>query len=469
MELTDVETDANALRLAMAEAELKELLAAETRPIRSVAWENYVRCFFLLAVVSMAGYLAWKPGMLRFSMIMTYANPSRGESLAWRPDDIHLPPPPEIKRQAPPAEWRLGRSYSAKWNSARADSKMIGTGGGKLVSDQWPRFSANPRNWRNDAPLERERPRFDTSIQPPQKPASSFRVGDIAAWPDPEAQSVAASAAPTPAIAMAAAPAASGLPLPPLPQFGGMENGAAAPLPLLPPAAPGASQAPGAGLTPGFLPPLGALEKSPAPATVPLQPPAAAIPADPVVAVPSPPALRQPEAPAPAPVKAEPVDWKNREITGPIPDAYLTVYPKLKFIGLCVPGQGYVRKYNQVAVPRDLTAAKSAAQDGKTPYGRYYIADRRRDADGPRLFLSWPSPEDAQRIGLDPGRMSEVVNAWRRQELPPQNTSAGGGVGLNGLRNWVETTEGGFSLEMPDMEEIYTALPDKAWVFIQPN
>lgn len=177
------------------------------------------------------------------------------------------------------------------------------------------------------------------------------------------------------------------------------------------------------------------------------------------------------ETSAPAQASAtepEKPDWKNREITSAIPGAYLTIYPKLKFIGLCVPGQGYIRKYNQVAVPVDLDQEKLHAADGRTPYGKYYIARHLRDASGARLLLSWPSMDDARRVGLGQEVLSEVERAWQNQSLPPQDSHAGGGVALSGDREQRDVTSGGFALEDPHMEEIYTALPDGAWVFIQP-
>lgn len=160
-------------------------------------------------------------------------------------------------------------------------------------------------------------------------------------------------------------------------------------------------------------------------------------------------------------------NWADREIVEAIPGAYLTIYPKLKFVGLCVPGQNYIRKYNQIAVPHELSGPKTHSMDGKTPYGKYYIAGHRRDAAGPRLILSWPSPDDARRIGLAPAIVAEIENAWLSQTMPPQTTAAGGGVYLTGLRSQIDATDGSFALEEPHLEEIFTALPDGAWVFIQ--
>lgn len=182
---------------------------------------------------------------------------------------------------------------------------------------------------------------------------------------------------------------------------------------------------------------------------------------------------KQPDA-RPEPVFAAPEqpadaeqDWKNTAITETIPGAYLTIYPKLRFIGLCVPGQGYVRNYSEVAVPGDLLSPKQRGDDGRTPYGRYYVAGRQRDGGGPRLFISWPSPEDARRLGLDPAVTARVDDAWQNHALPPQDSVAGGGVAIVARDGGTTGTLGGFALEGSQIEELFTALPDGAWIFIQ--
>lgn len=419
-------------------------------PRRRIAWENYLRCFFLMAIFFLIGLLAWRPGLLRFSLIWSLANPSRGESLAWTPEDEDVSYYPEIRRVLPPDEWRLTSTHSTHWQGSRPRARQDGNAGGKLDASQWRRFSSNPWRWRTDSQQARVHQRSD-DILPAQKPATEFRAGELATWPAETSAPGQLAAGGFPTLGgISPLPdlpsGASNLSLPALgtttepPSLGGIPD-----LPALPSIATAqsggdaSSQAMGSGAG-SFLPP-------------PTNGTAQARPTQ---------AVAQPEQ------KEEVIDWKNREITGPIPGAYLTVYPKLKFIGLCVPGQGYIRKYNQVGIPKELTGAKMGAQDGRTPYGKYYIADRQRDRDGARLYLSWPSPEDAQRIGIDPGKIAEINNAWRTLGLPPQDTAAGGGVGITGLRNWVEFTEGGFTMEEPQMEEIFTALPQGAWVFIQP-
>lgn len=479
--------------LAEGETPNTETTAAQAAIRRRIAWDTIVRCAFLTSVFFLAGVLAWRPGVLRFSSLMSLANPSRGESLNWKPVEDPLPPLPERRGIRQPAEWRLAQTYSASWNNGRPPAQQRGSASLRPYSTSWRRYSANPWHWQNDAGTAKKR--SDFLATPAQKPESPFRAGAIAAWP------ISASPAPGFASSAPAAPLEGVPPLPPPLPAGQSALVGQPPSPSAPASATAAPARAGGASTPSqsTLPDVPFIEF---PARLPSQ--EAAIPGAAGADKP----VQSPELPAPsglggspfsAPVQAlsaaadsslrpptdanaagattpetvvtpaqpERIDWANNEITGPIPGAYLTIYPKLRFIGLCVPGQGYVRKYNQVGVPRDLTSPKQEAMDGRTPYGKYYIASRTREADGPRLFLSWPSPDDAKRLGLDAGRVLEVESAWQRKALPPQTTTAGGGIGLDGLRGSVDRTDGGFSLEEPHIEEIFTALPDGAWVFIQ--
>lgn len=558
--------------------------AASVRPRLGgrFAWERYVRCLVLCAVIAAVGYMAWRPALLRFSQLMFMVSPSHGDSLAWKPDVEDTPVRLRPRRQTPePAEWRVTRGMHGKWGMERAhtDNRPVWRGSGFLPS-RWKRLSGNPWNWRDDNEIKARR---GEPGQPAQKPATAFRAQYADAWgtEPPEksasAEDVAveettpratASTSETegiPARATSAVPeipavepladsreaesaeppqavsaprervveerpslaipslspvdgkaGLSDLPpltldgiftekresdIPSLPALPSMEktrseglpgvvnlepldlDSLAAPTAAAPlrPAEPAKSETFASEISeiseiPDIMPsnalqsgqpesPLrpSATVETPTATVIAQNPPAEATPANPLQAA------SHGEIIVSSPIIDTPasVDWKNREIIAPIPGAYLTIYPKLKFIGLCVPGQGYIRKYNQIAVPRDASGGKMAAADGRTPYGRYYIAARSRGEQGPRLELSWPSPEDARRIGLDPAQTAMVENAWLGQSLPPQNTAAGGGLALTGLRGWLEATDGGFALEAPHMEEVYTALPDGAWVFVQ--
>jgi hypothetical protein len=380
-----------------------------TLPAAPFDWSGAIRDFFLIAVISLTLLLAWHPGVVLLPSPLFLGLPAAGGNLAWRapPSDPNILA--ERKPAPKPLEWRLASSQPSLWQRRRGpireNSGQAGAFFEKLEPPVWRRFSRNPWNWRDDRTPRNHRIANPAERTPAQRPATSFHSGNPEVWPD-----LSASKEET-------APGANLFPsLDPLPSvFPGIEDRT------------------------GVIP-----TQTPESATAP---------------------RNQPVIPQSETFAA--IDWRTHEITGPIPGAYLTIYPRLRFVGLCVPGQGYVRKYQQVGVPADLVNPKLNAQDGRVPYGRYYLAERHRDTDGPRLFLSWPSPEDARRIGLDPGRLAQVDNAWRQHLLPPQDTAAGGGVGLNGLRNWVETTEGGFALEAPHMEEIFTALPDGAWVLIE--
>ncbi|MDR1745320.1 MAG: hypothetical protein LBS30_06170 [Planctomycetota bacterium] len=392
---------------------------AETavRAERHFPRERFIRCLTLCAVIAAVGFMAWRPAMLRLSQLLFLVSPSHGDTLAWRPETEEASIPVPIRKPGlEPAEWRLDSGARGSWRAGRrAADEHPSWRGSDILPVRWRRLSGNPWNWRDDAALHLRR---GEHAQPPQKAASSFRVKQEDAW-------VAGVAAASPAALEAV----------------------------------DAVETEKRDKEPGLLPPL----------TI----PSIALSSDSSGLSELPPlsldaiATGNPDIPTLPVLPAETADWKSREITGPIPGAYLTIYPKLKFVGLCVPGQGYIRKYNQVGVPRDPAGDKMAAADGRTPYGKYYIAARRAGEQGPRMELSWPSPEDAIRVGLGAPETAAIEAAWRDQNLPPQDTTAGGGVALTGLRDLPENTDGGFALETPHMEEIATALPDGAWVFIQ--
>lgn len=392
---------------------------ADVRESARFPRERFLRCVTLSLVIAAIGWMAWRPAMLRLSQLVFLVSPSRGESLAWRPETDDIPMSlPAKKETAQPDEWRPGAAARDEWRAVRPESaEELSWGGAGILPIRWNRLSGNPWNWRDDSAAHMRR---EEMPQPPQKSATAFRVKEEDAWEKStvDAETPKQEEAKTEeTIARTEAAPERGddpnlLELPPLP----LENIRAIPT---------------------------------------LEPVETTMAARPETQI-------QTQAPASAPESA---DWKNREITAPVPGAYLTIYPKLKFIGLCVPGQGYIRKYNQVGVPENPAGGKLAADDGLTPYGQYYVAARSTAGQGTKLELSWPSPEDAMRIGLGIPERAAIEAAWREQTLPPQDTTAGGGIALSDSRE--ETTKGGFALEAQHMEEIATALPDGAWVFIQ--
>ncbi|MDR3212028.1 MAG: hypothetical protein LBU79_08950 [Planctomycetota bacterium] len=396
-------------------------------PTRGEYWETWNRCGLILLLLSSLLFLTWRPGVARLNLLLTYINPSHGDSLSWRAVDDPLPPPAPTREAPPPAEWRLSSLSGWAWPLPHPGSRESLPGASQLTQTYWRRFTDNSWSWQDDHPAS---PDHIALGAPPQKGVSSFRAGDATEWPP-------ASVKAEDILNLDNASPLAGFfnqPEKPAP------NSLAAILAELPSLPPLAEEEPAA--------------TADAFASLPLSP--------------ANPASGPENLAKPAPEAESAIDWKNREITGPLENAYLLIYPRLRFVGLCLPGEGYIRKYNQVGVPSHLEGDKSRADDGHTPYGRYYIAERYSDSDGPRLFLSWPSPADARRAGASEEELRRVEEAWERLELPPQDTPAGGGVGLNGLRQWVESTDGGFTLEAPHMEEIFTALPSGARVLIEP-
>ncbi len=572
-----------------------DAVAAGHPSIRALPWRSYLRCSFLLAIFAAVGFTAWRPAMLRFSVMMSAVSPSRGDSLAWQVLPEPVPPPTPRKRLPSPDEWRLAADHRNNWQAARSsNSDVFSYQGGPLPKRSWTRESSNPWAWEDDSVFGRKRG-SDQEFQPNQKPATSFRADDTAGWGNvaaaPPARDAARpddrsatgrtvpSLAPLPGIGGTGTPSVtastaeqavqdvfSALQIPSLAPWTAGDDPLQTPSVAATgetgqPAAPGPGAVAGgttASTSPtapsgspagnganGFLDSgaalFGASESQSGSRAAPLVTPPHSLqradedsaatasgtegqdrsPFATVVAPASPTTTTQttntttasstpsattstsaerngvsgslrPSGSVSAPSDAlsgdavgvssatgssdggsvaeaaDGVDWKNREITGPIEGAYLTVYPKLKFIGLCVPGQDYIRKYNQVAVPMDLVERKLSARDGRTPYGKYYIAGRDRDTAGAaRLLLSWPSPDDARRIGLDPESTQAIDNAWLDKILPPQTTAAGGGVAIEEAGPGQEWTAGGLGLEKPQMEELFLALPDGAWIFIQ--
>lgn len=416
-------------------------------PHRRFAWENITRCLVIAAVISAIAFMSWRPSMLRFSQLVFMIAPSHGDSLAWKAVDDDIERPAQRIFTSVPDEWRLGSTSYGSWQPTRKTlDRFEFRHEDPLTQPDWERDSFNPWTWQDDAAVQKKRPGVMVA-EPDQQPLTSYQAKEDETWTSSSDTTTPVGAEPERVM-----PTLSPVPLeiPALQPVGGKSVEPVSEKPEPVESRPDLLELPPLSLDEIDLPGLPDFDEE-----QPEESEAETVQPEPVAV---------PMGPADEPVDE---DWANVEIAEAIPGAYLTIYPKLKFIGLCVPGHGYIRKYNQVAVPGDSDSLKYDAHDGRTPYGKYYIADRGTDDRGAFITLSWPSPEDAVRIGLPADQIEAVENAWLDQILPPQNTAAGGGVALTGDREMVEETDGGFALEQPHMEEIYTALPDGAWVFIQ--
>lgn len=126
--------------------------------------------------------------------------------------------------------------------------------------------------------------------------------------------------------------------------------------------------------------------------------------------------------------------------------------------------------FSNVSFGSSGVGVKRQVGDKVTPLGTYHITDIRPS----RRFnifieLSYPSLADAQR-GRDRGLISEgqlsaIAQAHRREQLPPQNTSLGGAIGLHGvpaaappIQGLIDWTNGCVGLNNRQMQELKSLL-----------
>ena len=111
--------------------------------------------------------------------------------------------------------------------------------------------------------------------------------------------------------------------------------------------------------------------------------------------------------------------------------------------------------------PRD---GKQVRGDGRTPVGRYYVAEKNHDSRFHRfLGISYPNTEDAERGYqkgiLDAAEWADIFIANLRGEEPPQHTVLGGRVGIHGYGGRpyvpVDWTEGCIAVSDEDIEYIF--------------
>ncbi len=95
-------------------------------------------------------------------------------------------------------------------------------------------------------------------------------------------------------------------------------------------------------------------------------------------------------------------------------------------------------KYNNISIGRNGSGFKQKRGDDTTPLGRYKIAWINRKSRYHLFFgFNYPSAENAQQAftqGLiDQKNYSKIIKAHRNHQVPPQNTSLGGLIGIHGL------------------------------------
>lgn len=124
------------------------------------------------------------------------------------------------------------------------------------------------------------------------------------------------------------------------------------------------------------------------------------------------------------------------------------------------------------SAPRDT---KRVQGDGRTPVGRYYIADKNEQSRFRRfLGINYPNVQDAERGYwdrlIDTRQWADIFIANLRGDSPPWNTRLGGRVGIHGFGGRpeipVDWTEGCIAVPDADIDYIFYRVPIGAPVVI---
>jgi murein L,D-transpeptidase YafK len=153
----------------------------------------------------------------------------------------------------------------------------------------------------------------------------------------------------------------------------------------------------------------------------------------------------------------------------PPPAPTLKVFKRQRRLELWSGGT-FVKAY-RVGLGAEPERDKEREGDHRTPVGEFYVCTR-NDRSKFHLFLgvSYPNVEDAER-GLRGGLITRpeyrrILDAQRRRERPPWDTSLGGQVGVHGFGAGSDWTWGCIALENDDIEELWLACPLKTPILI---
>lgn len=140
-----------------------------------------------------------------------------------------------------------------------------------------------------------------------------------------------------------------------------------------------------------------------------------------------------------------------------IPDRVLVLKSEHKLVLL---KQGKELRAYPIALGRNPMGAKNRSGDGRTPEG-IYILDSRNSRSGFHLAMhvSYPNQEDRKRAvaeGVEPG--GDIMVHGIKNGL--------GWIGR--YHRWVDWTNGCIAVTNPEMDQIWTAVPDGTPIEIRP-
>lgn len=133
----------------------------------------------------------------------------------------------------------------------------------------------------------------------------------------------------------------------------------------------------------------------------------------------------------------------------PQADSWILVDAKMQTLSV-FRGDELIERFDNIAIGRGGLAPNRTRGDGTTPSGTFHI-DRIRPSSRFVLFfgIDFPRPEQARRA-LDRGRIDahdyhRIIDAFERNESPPQDTPLGGQLGIHGLGTASRAVHDGFN------------------------
>jgi murein L,D-transpeptidase YafK len=135
-------------------------------------------------------------------------------------------------------------------------------------------------------------------------------------------------------------------------------------------------------------------------------------------------------------------------------------------------GKTLVRQY-PIALGFNPKGTKSREGDGATPEGNYYITHKNPNSNYYlSLGISYPNAADADR-GLKAGLIDKtthqtILKANQSHSNPPQKTALGGEVFIHGRGSSRDWTWGCVALDDGNMKELFSIIPERTLIQIQP-
>jgi murein L,D-transpeptidase YafK len=101
-------------------------------------------------------------------------------------------------------------------------------------------------------------------------------------------------------------------------------------------------------------------------------------------------------------------------------------------------GDRVVEVFNKIAIGSRGAGWEKIRNDKKTPLGEYRIGWVNENSRYHRFFgLTYPNKHNAKRAymagALDEGAFRAILRADMEEDVPPQNTSLGGQIGIHGV------------------------------------